>query len=109
MIGRKINLADFGLVLPTADITWILGNTGGGGGGSGDPPTFDSFSSLCNGVTVTFNLSATPASNQTVILVHNGLVLERGNAYGYTLTGTTITMANAPLSGDSLVAWTFTA
>jgi hypothetical protein len=107
MINRKLNAVGFSLVLPTADLTWIEGVTGGGGGG-GTPPTFDDFTAQVNGSQTIFTLSATPASNQTVMLVHNGLTLRRGDAFGYTLVGSTITMANAPLAGETLIAWTFT-
>lgn len=52
-----------------------------------------------NGVNVTYELTNTPVSENSVILMYNGLVLERGVTDDYTITGKIITFNTAPVSG----------
>ena len=53
----------------------------------------------CNGANVTFFLSAIPVVG-TLLLKLNGVQLSLTS--DYTLSGSTITMVSAPISGDSL-------
>lgn len=57
-----------------------------------------------DGSTTAFTLSST-ATDDTVFVVVNGTVQEAGVAY--TVSGSTLTMAEAPLSGDRIQARTF--
>ena len=57
-----------------------------------------------DGSTTAFSLSAS-ATNDTVFVVVNGTVQEAGVAY--TVSGSTLTMAEAPASGDRIQARTF--
>jgi hypothetical protein len=56
-----------------------------------------------NGSNVTFTLAATPVSGSEQIFL-NGLLLESGAGNDYTISGGTITMLSAPVSGDRLKA-----
>ena len=55
-----------------------------------------------NGSNTTFTLSATPVAN-SLDLKLNGITLDKTDHY--TLVGTTITLADAPQSGDRLSAY----
>ena len=59
-------------------------------------------SAACNGVTVAFTLDATPVSNSLQVFL-NGLLQEKGGGEDYTHTGTTVTFAVAPETGDILI------
>lgn len=75
----------------------------GGGGG----PNFSDAevpSGAINGVNTTYTLAFSPSPAASLILIRNGIVLTAGGV-DYTLSGQTITMVSAPLSGDSLAAW----
>ena len=56
-----------------------------------------------NGTNTAFTLASTPTANGTVVLTQNGLVLVQGT--DYTISGTSITMAAAPLSSQTLYAY----
>lgn len=107
-IGRKLNIPDFALLPVNWDLSWIDGVTGGGGGG-GAPPVVDIFTGLLNGVRTSFTLASAPATADTVLVVFNGLVMARGNASGYTLSGTALVTNFIGSVGDTLVVYTFTA
>src|SRR3990167_8546159 len=71
---------------------------------SGAIPTYsETPSGAINGSNVTFTLAATPDSG-TLRLYRNGVRLKAGSGNDYTLSGGTITMAQAPESGDVLLA-----
>jgi hypothetical protein len=57
-----------------------------------------------NGVNTTFTLAATPNPTGSLELFLNG-VLQRAGGNDYTLSVSTITMAVAPATGDTLIAW----
>lgn len=59
-------------------------------------------SANCNGVTVAFTLSNTPLANSLQVYL-NGLLQEEGSGKDYTWSGTTVTFATAPASGDILL------
>lgn len=106
-IGRKPNIPGFALLPVNWDLSWIDGITGGGDGGA--PPVFDNFTGLLNGVRTSFTLASAPATSDTVFVVFNGLVMARGNASGYTLSGTALVTNFVGSVGDTLVVYTFTA
>lgn len=56
-----------------------------------------------DGSNVTFTLANTPTAN-TVQLFLNGLLQRPGAGHDYTISGATITMLSAPLTGDILLA-----
>jgi hypothetical protein len=56
-----------------------------------------------NGVNVTFTLANTPIAG-TEMLFLNGILQEPGAGNDYTISGVTITMLSAPLTGDRLKA-----
>lgn len=72
--------------------------TGGGTFTNSETP-----SGLINGSNVTFTIATTPTSG-TLRLYRNGLRLQAGASNDYTLSGATITMNQAPESGDVLLA-----
>lgn len=55
-----------------------------------------------NGSNVTFTLSATPVAGTEIVYL-NGLRLKRGAGDDYQISGSTITMNDAPLTGDVLL------
>ena len=57
-----------------------------------------------NGTNVTFTLANTPQVSSLDLLL-NGETLEPGAGNDYTITGATVTMLSAPLSGDKLRSW----
>jgi len=59
-------------------------------------------SANCNGVTVAFNISSSPIANSVQVYL-NGLLQEDGSGKDYTISGTTITFATAPETGDILI------
>jgi hypothetical protein len=58
---------------------------------------------LVNGANTTYTLANTPISNTEMLYV-NGLLQEPGAGNDYTISGLTITMLSAPVSGDRLRA-----
>ena len=59
-------------------------------------------SANCNGATTDFTLSNTPVTASVSVYL-NGLFQEVGSGKDYTLTGTTVSFAVAPLAGDILI------
>jgi hypothetical protein len=57
-----------------------------------------------NGTNITFTLAHAPVAG-SLKLVLNGLTLHSGAGNDYTISGNTITMLYAPLSGGTLLAW----
>ena len=56
-----------------------------------------------NGINVTFILANTPSPVSSLQVFLDGIL--QVNGLGYTLSGTTITMAEAPTLGGSVKAW----
>lgn len=63
---------------------------------------FENESANCDGVTVIFALAQTPVINSVQVFL-NGLLQEEGSGNDYTLSGTSVTFATAPLTGDLLL------
>ena len=59
-------------------------------------------SANCNGATTDFNLDNTPIANSVQVYL-NGLLQEEGSGKDYTLSGTTVSFSEAPVSGDILI------
>lgn len=59
-------------------------------------------SANCDGIEVAFTLSNTPVANSVQVFL-NGLLQEAGSGKDYTLAGTTVTFAIAPVAGDILI------
>ena len=57
-----------------------------------------------NGSNKTFSLAAAPINGTDLMLYLNGLYMASGSALDYTLTGTIVNFAEAPLSGDVIRA-----
>lgn len=103
---RKPLMTAFGIFPLGRDLSWIE-NAPGGGGGGGAPVTHDLSASL-NGSQQNFTLSATPANSDSAMVMWNGVVMRRGDATGYTLSGTSLHTNFVGQVGDSLVVkiWT---
>ena len=61
-------------------------------------------SGTINSSNVTFTLAHAPSAAASLILVLNGAVQNAGGN-DYTLSGSTITFASAPLTGSNLICW----
>lgn len=59
-------------------------------------------SANCDGGTTDFNLSNTPVTNSVQVFL-NGLLQQEGSGKDYTLSGTTVSFADAPDAGDILI------
>lgn len=59
-------------------------------------------SANCNGATTDFTLSNTPLANSVQVYL-NGLLQEDGSGKDYQVSGTTVSFAEAPLTGDILI------
>lgn len=99
-INRLANFFTFSLYPTGTDTTWVDGISGGG---SGSAPIFNDFTSLCNGVTVTFTLSSVPGDPNNVMLYWNGVAMKRTD--GFSITGAIITTSFVPQTGDLLWAY----
>lgn len=78
----------------------------GGTGGSGPTENFangETPSGLINGTNTVFNLAHNPSPDASLQLFLNGALQELG--VDYTLSGATITFADAPLTGSPLLAY----
>lgn len=62
-------------------------------------------SGTINGSNKVFTLAHAPSPAASLLLVLNGIVQQQGSGNDYTLSGTTITYANAPLSGSTHLCW----
>ena len=76
--------------------SWISGNRAGKSEASGEVPTGD-----INGSNTAFTLANTPVSGSEK-LFRNGIRLQAGAGNDYTISGATITMLSAPVSGEKL-------
>lgn len=61
-------------------------------------------SAECDGGTVLFTLTNTPVVNSVQVFLR-GLLQEEGSGKDYVLSGTSVTFAIAPLSGDMLIIY----
>lgn len=80
---------------------------GGGGGGGGGGPTFfqEQPVGTVDGANVTFSLSNPPTADANLLLWLDGGVQYQGIGLDYTVSGSTITMAVAPVTNQTL--WAF--
>lgn len=78
------------------NLSWVEQTGGTGGGGTGTT-IVDSFSG--NGVRTTFTLSTTPANINLTTVNYDGVVLLKSD---YTLSGSNITLSNAPANGSNI-------
>lgn len=88
-----------GGTLETTAITWQQVNSSGLT--SSNFVDKETPSGSVNGSNVTFTLADTPVSGSEHVYL-NGLLQESGSGNDYTISGTTITMAAAPLSGEKI-------
>lgn len=70
----------------------------GGSGGSSGTWIQEAPAGLVNGVNVTYTLSQTPTADACVNLSLDGVTQRQGGGLEYTISGSTITMAIAPLA-----------
>jgi len=63
---------------------------------------YENESANANGSNVTFTLAETPVANSVQVFL-NGMIQEEGSAKDYSISGTTITFAVAPSSGDIIL------
>lgn len=82
----------------------VFGGGGGGGGGGGSVPKQVIPTGVINNVNTIFTIPTPIADAAGFTLYKDGLILEQGVGKDYTVTGTTITLAVAPLFGQSLYA-----
>jgi hypothetical protein len=89
---------------PDKTKTWTLPATSGTLSLAATPVTAvqEVPSGAINGSNVTFTLSYTPAAGASVQIFLGGLVQIQGGGQDYTISGSTITMAAAPVLGQNL-------
>jgi hypothetical protein len=88
-----------GGTLGTTAITWVLFTQ------TGTLPTFVDKATptgAINGSNTSFSLAQTPTAGSEH-LYRNGLLQESGGGNDYTISGATITMLSAPVTGDRLL------
>ena len=61
-------------------------------------------SGTVDGVNAAFTLAYTPVTPQSIMVFLNGLLLEPGAGNDFTITGTTVTLAEAPLPDSKVIA-----
>ena len=83
--------------------TWV--SIEGGGGGTPNFADEETPSGLVNGTNTTFTLVHSPSPAPSLMLHVNGLMQQQGSGKDYTLSGATITMSVAPITGDTILAW----
>jgi len=85
---------------------WVIGLGGGGGTATFYQDSTDdaTLTGAIDGVNKDYDTQVVPGSVNALIVVKNGLTLERGASDDYTLSGNTITMTTAPVTGDKIVA-----
>lgn len=83
--------------LTSAEETWVTAETLLGTWISNETP-----SGAVNGSNVTFTLAFAPTSTSVIWLYRNGILLNYGSSNDYTISSLTITMNQAPESGDVL-------
>jgi hypothetical protein len=86
------------LVDTRPDFTNVGGGSSGGNFSNGETP-----SGSINSSNTSFTLVQIPSPALSLILVRNGIVQQQ--TVDYTISGATITMAVAPITGDYLQAW----
>jgi hypothetical protein len=80
------------------------GGSGGGGGTIATPSVYsETPAGACDGDNTSFTLAHTPLA--TVLVFKNGVLLAEGDEYS--TLGPSITMSEAPLTGDALRAYYF--
>jgi hypothetical protein len=103
---RKRHMVRFGLFSAGTDLSWIDEIPLGSGGA----PIFQDFTSQLNGAQTVFNLNSLPASQDSVLLVWNGLLMKRG--LDYTLSGPNLTVLTTTgfvgQSGQTLFVYIYT-
>jgi hypothetical protein len=114
-MGRPLRIKDEGITIATNASSIDLVGAGVAGsavgdavtetipGGSGNFAYDETPSGVLNGSNVTFTLAQTPNPSSSLILSNNGQVLT-GGGVDYILSGSTITMVNAPVDTDILRA-----
>lgn len=95
LAARKPDLTNFALLPTGADLSWIETNLGAAGAPYRAVPT-----GTKNGVNLTFD--AGDSGFTSTFLLKNGRILSE-TAGDYTLVGSTLTLAEAPLADDSLL------
>jgi len=96
-----ISTANDGGTIGTTAITFSQLTTGGGGLTNSNFVDKEAPSGTKNGVNATFTLANTPVSGSDHLYL-NGVLQNVGSGNDYTITGSTITMLNIPLSSDTL-------
>jgi hypothetical protein len=59
-------------------------------------------SGTINGTNVTFTLSVTPVAAATINCTIDGLIMTQGTGRDYTISGATLTLNEAPVTGQVL-------
>lgn len=88
-----------GNVLTSSGGAWVSATPAGAATWVQEAP-----SGTCNGSTTSFTLANTPVSNAAVMLHLDGMILTQGAGKEYTISGSSITLATACASGQSLWA-----
>jgi hypothetical protein len=105
--ARAITLAAAGIGINTDGTLQIsanqLGVKPGTYIGTGNIVTRETPAGAINGSNTSFTLASNPTVNTEQVFL-NGLLLEPGAGNDYTISGATITMLSAPLTGDRLKA-----
>lgn len=96
-ITRKPNIIGFALLNTGADLSWILGTSGGSGTGA---PTVAILTSQINGVTAVFTIGGSPTSANLTEVVYNGTVLTPTT--DYSVSAAILTLTFVPFVGDVL-------
>jgi hypothetical protein len=93
-----------GGTLNTTAITWQRIPTTSGGLSESNFVDQETVGGTINGVNTAFTLANTPISTASVHLYCNGILMRSGASNDYTISGSSITMLTAPISGDFLCA-----
>src|SRR3990167_6449327 len=91
-------LPEEGSGLTSTEITWVSTESALGTWISNEVP-----GGAVNGSNVTFTLLNSPTSTLVIWLYRNGILLKYGAGNDYTISGSTITMNQAPETGDVLL------
>jgi hypothetical protein len=104
--GATVTVADsLGPVALYSDGTNVTQLTATGSIGSPNFADEETPGGSINSSNTAFTLANAPSPAASLLLVLNGLVLQQGAGKDYTLSGSNITMAVAPSTGDVLLAW----
>lgn len=96
-----LSTANAGGTLGTTAITWFQIPTSSSGLTSSNFVDRETPSGSVNGSNVTFTLANTPTAGSEHVFV-NGLLMDVGAGNDYTISGATITMLTAPLTGEKI-------